>query len=473
MKNILNFSEKSDVVRFVSEKDVKIINLCHVPEDGRLKTLSFSAYDKNRISDILESGERVDGSNILSFIEPGKSDIYVMPDHRRAFIHPFSQLTTLNIMCDYLDENLTALDVAPKSVLSRAEEKLYSTSRITLKALAELEFYIISQKHAPTLFLGAADRNYHESSPFAGFEDVRNLILTALANIGISTKYGHSEVGHIIDDDGSSKEQHEIEFMPESLAELAEDIPVAKWVVRNVCAKYGVSASFCPKLSLGHAGNGMHVHLCGEKNGKNVVADSDGKLSDEARKMIGGILRLAPSLAAFANPTPVSYLRFIAHKESPMHICWGARNRLALIRIPLWWPFREMGGGEESCRETFEYRAPDAFANTHLLLASVALAAEHGLRNSEESLKTAENLHVEAGGRDLEDLKILPCCCNESAHNLERDRKVYEEDGVFPKRLINGTIDRLKAYNDGNLKKMVTENPDKIEKMIQQYLHYG
>jgi glutamine synthetase len=218
----------------------------------------------------------------------------------------------------------------------------------------------------------------------------------------------------------------------------------------------------------------MHVHLCGLKDGKNVVVGSDGELSVEAQKMIGGILRFAPSLAAFGNPTPASYLRFIARKESPMHICWGARNRLALIRIPLWWSFKSKAGKRVSCRETFEYRAPDAFANAHLLFAGLALAAEHGLRNCKESLKAADDLHVEAaGGGEPKRLKVLPCCCSESADNLARDRKLYEVDGVFPKRLIDKTVDRLRAYKDGSLKKMVAEKPEEVEKLIRQFLHYG
>jgi glutamine synthetase len=473
MQGMLRFSEKEEIVKFVSENGVKILNLCHIPEDGRLKTLSFSAVDRERLCDVLELGERVDGSSLLSFIEPGKSDIYVTPRIGRAFINPFSKLATLNVLCDYLDENGKPLDIAPKNVLARAEEKLHSSSGIALKALAELEFYLISAAGTHTPFSAMPDRNYHESAPFTVFEDLRNEVLDSLAAVGIATKYGHAEVGRIVGEDGRVMEQHEVEFTPQSLADMADTVAIAKWVVRNVCVKYGVSVSFSPKISLEHAGSGMHVHLCGVKNEKNIVAGSDGELSVEARKMIGGILRFAPSLAAFGNPTPVSYLRFVARKESPMHICWGARNRLALIRIPLWWGFEKKAGKRGCCRETFEYRAPDAFANAHLLFGGLALAAEYGLRNSKESLKAAEDLHVEAAVTEPKGLKVLPCSCSESADNLDRDRKLYEVDAVFPKRLIGKTIDKLRAYKDGNLKKMVTEKPEEVERLIQQYLHYG
>ena len=282
MHKALEFSEKEEIVRFVSEKSVKILNLCHIPEDGRLKTLSFSATDTNRVYEILEFGERVDGSNLFSFIEPGKSDIYIMPKIDRTFTNPFSTIPTLNILCDYLDEHGKPLDVAPKNVLMRAEEKLRSSSGIVLKALAELEFYVISKQESEMLFLGAPDKNYHETAPFTKFEDLRNEVLVTLADVGIATKYGHSEVGRIFSKGGIFMEQQEVEFLPQNLAEMAETIAIAKWVIRNICVKHGVSVSFSPKISLEHVGTGMHIHLCALKNGENIVANPNGTLSTEA-----------------------------------------------------------------------------------------------------------------------------------------------------------------------------------------------
>lgn len=473
MQRMLNFSEKEEIVKFISEENIKILNLCHIPEDGRLKTLSFSAADKNRVSQILEFGERVDGSNLFSFIEAGKSDIYIKPKIDRVFINHFSVIPTLNILCDYLDERGKPLDVAPRNVLMRAEEKLLSSCDIVLKALAELEFYIIAKQEDKMLFQGEPDKNYHESSPFSRFEELRNEVLVMLANAGISTKYGHGEVGRIFSKDGFFMEQQEIEFLPQSLAEMAENIAITKWMIRNTCAKYGVFASFSPKVSLEHVGNGMHIHLCAIKNGENIIADSKGTLSTEAVKMIGGILKFAQSLTAFGNTTPASYLRFIARKESPLQICWSFRNRLALIRIPLWWSFRGKSRMKDSLRETFEYRAPDPLADAYLLLAGIALAVNHGLENPEEALKIAENLRIEGSGDERKRLKALPRSCSESAEKLRRDRRFYEADGVFPKKLIDSAIDRLKAYKDEGLWKNLADKPDKIEKVLRRYLHYG
>ncbi len=186
--------------------------------------------------------------------------------------------------------------------------------------------------------------------------------------------------------------------------------------------------------------------------------------------MIGGILKFAPSLAAFGNTIPVSYLRFISRKESPMYICWGIRNRLALVRIPLWWSFRKNLEETGSCVRTFEFRAPDPSANTYLLLAGIALAAEHGLKNHEKAMKIAENLNTEKRAKRNEKYKVLPLSCSESAKNLERDRNYYEADGVFPERVIDGIISKLKSYKDGDLQKKLANKPNEVEELLLKFL---
>jgi glutamine synthetase len=469
----LNLTEKEDVVKFISERDVKILNLCHIPEDGRLKTLSFAVSGEKRVCEILEFGERVDGSSLFSYIDPNKSDIYIMPKLDTAFLNPFCSTKTLNILCRYLDDNGNSLDIAPENILSRAEKKLYSSTNVTLKALAELEFYVISKQETGILFPSVSERHYHESAPFSKFENLRDEILVALTDIGIATKYAHAEVGKTEGTNGTVVEQHEIELMPQNLADTAESIAIAKWVIRNICAKYGMSVSFSPKVSLEHAGNGMHIHLCGLKDSRNIIAEPEGSLSMEAKLMIGGILCFSSSLTAFGNTIPVSYLRFVSRKESPMHVCWGARNRLALIRIPLWWNFKKTEGEIDACKRTFEFRAPDPSANAYLLFAGITVATEYGFGNPEEALRVAEELHIEKIGRENRRFMLLPKSCSESAANLEKDRKYYEAGGVFPKAVIDNTIKKLKSYKDKALLQKLKNEPQKVEELMQKYLHYG
>jgi glutamine synthetase len=465
-------ASKEGILRFIPENDVRILNLCHIPQDARLKTLSFDATNHEKVDEVLESGERVDGSSLFSFLEPGKSDIFIQPRPDTAFINPFSKTLTLNVLCDYLDADGNPLQFAPQNALERAEKKLLASSGITLRALAELEFYVISKRLGTPLFPASPDGNYHESSPFTRFEDLRNEIISTLSSIGIPVKYGHSEVGRLADDNDEFFEQHEIELSPQNLTRMAESVAVSKWAIRNVCAKYEVSVSFAPKISLEHAGTGMHVHLCAMKGRRNVVADQHRSLSNEAQKIIGGILKFAPSLSAFANPTPVSYMRFIARKESPMHICWSYRNRLALIRIPSWPRVKERTRQKGECKETFEYRASDALANPYLLFAGLALAADYGLAHPQEALGISEHLRVDDGD-PKQRLKTLPFSCSDSADKLERDRQFYETDDVFPSKLIDKTIESLRFYKDVHLWQELKDKPTEAEKVLKQYRHFG
>jgi len=465
-------STKEDIVKLVQQKDIKILNLCHIPEDCRLKTLSFTIKNRERLQQILEFGERVDGSSLFSYIDPNNSDIYITPKTDTAFINPFNSTPTLNILCKYLDENGKPLYIAPENILLKAEEKLRSSAGITLKALAELEFYII-YKQEEAVFQETPERNYQESMPFTKFENLRNEALVTLADVGIATKYGHAEVGRCHSKTGYTMEQHEIEFLPQNLSKMAETVTIAKWIIRNICTKHGLHVSFSPKPALEHAGNGMHIHLYGLKKDKNIITDSKGNLTVKAKQMIGGILKFAPSLTAFGNTTPVSYLRFISRKESPAHICWGTRNRLALIRIPLWWSFRKDIERTGNHVRTFEFRAPDPSANTYLLFAGIALAVEYGLKNPRKALKIAEDLNAEKMVKRNRKYKVLPLSCSESAKNLKRDRNYYEVDGVFPKRVTDGIISKLESYKDRSLQKKMANNPEKIEELLLQYLNCG
>ena len=100
--------------------------------------------------------------------------------------------------------------------------------------------------------------------------------------------------------------------------------------------KYNVNVTFIPKIALNQPGSGLHIHFMVEHVGKNVLMDQ-GILTTTSLKMIGGLLTLAPALCAFANPTPVSYLRLMQGQQIPNQICWGVQNRSTLIRVPLGW----------------------------------------------------------------------------------------------------------------------------------------
>jgi len=461
---------REDLIKFVKDREVRMINLCHVAEDGRLKTLNFAIGNEAHLNEILDVGERVDGSSLFSYIDHTKSDIRVKPKINKAFLNPFNAIPTLNVMCGYLDEKGMPLDISPENILRKAQERLLNNTGVTLKVLCELEFYIISQKERNALYPGMPQRNYQESSPFVKFEQLRNEVLTTLAAVGIPVKYGHSEVG-VVETENSLAEQHEVELQLESPEDMADHISTAKWVIRNIGAKHSVEISFAPKIALAHAGNGMHVHIVGIKNDESIMTDADERLSDDAKAMIGGVLRFAPTLTAFGNTVPTSYLRLVPEQEAPTSVYWGYRNREALIRVPLGWCFEE--NGERKCTQTFELRLSDGSANVYLLLAGILLAADYGLSNREKALQIADELLMEGTGFKKDSMKALPQSCYQSAKLLEKHREYYEKGNVFPKRVIEGVVQRLKSYDDKNLNEVLHNDNEKTEQFIRKFIHCG
>lgn len=461
----------TELIRFIEDKKIRILSFCHIPEDGRLRTLSFSTKDKERLRDILKFGERIDGSSVFSYVQPEKSDVYILPNVGEVFLNSFVSPRTLNVLCDYFDEDGKPLHVAPGSILARAEERLRVSNRAELKTLVELEFYVVYKRDGSFLQVHP-EENYHQTAPFSRFESLRNEVLLALEEIDVATKYGHSEVGGG-NDSNLAWEQHEIELLPQTPMKTVKALALSKWVIRNICAKHGFSVSFSPKPFLEHAGSGMHIHICVLKDGENIIAGSSEALTDETEQIIGGLLEFAPSLTAFANPIPPSYLRFIIRKESPIDVSWGIRNRSALIRIPLWG--RNPSGEPERnhCRKTIEFRGPDPTAKIHHLLAGIVLAVNYGLGNPRASLKQAKELKVEGEVDERRRRLLLPLSCMEAAMELEQKRELYEAMGVFPRRVIEASLEGLRSYNDRGFQKRLADEPSSVEDLLNEFFNYG
>ncbi len=258
------------------------------------------------------------------------------------------------------------------------------------------------------------------------------------------------------------------------------------WMLRMVGLKEGVAVTFAPKILPGHAGSGMHVHTRLMRDGKNAMT-SEGELSDVARRVIAGYLTLAPSLTAFGNTIPTSYMRLVPHQEAPTHICWGDRNRSALIRVPLGWqkigdmardanPQQVTSTAPQGDSQTVEIRCPDGSAQAYLLLAGLAVGARHGLE-MEDALDVAARQYV--GGNIFKDdqrqvresLPHLPASCVQSAAKLLEQRAYYESDSVFPPAVIDVTADRLTAHNDDGLIQKVIGNYEEMSRLIEKYLY--
>ena len=300
-------------------------------------------------------------------------------------------------------------------------------------------------------------------------------------------KYGHSEVGNFTID-GKIYEQNEIEFLPVAAEEAADQLVIAKWIIRNLGYSYGYDITFAPKITAGKAGSGLHVHMRIVKDGVNQML-SQGTLSETARKAIAGMMDLAPSITAFGNTNPTSYFRLVPHQEAPTNVCWGDRNRSVLVRVPLGWaakadmchqanPLEAESHYDTTQKQTVEMRSPDGSADVYQLIAGLAVACRHGFE-MENALALAEqtyvnvNIHQKENAHRLEKLAQLPDSCAASADCLEQQRAVYEAHGVFSPAMIDGIIAQLRQYNDRTLRKDIGNNQEEMLKQVKRYFHCG
>ena len=479
----------ADITGFMKENGIGMVNFMYPAADGRLKTLNFVITNEQYLHSILTSGERVDGSSLFPFIEAGSSDLYVIPRLRTAFIDPFAELPTMSFLCAFFDKDGNRLESSPEYTLVKAKKAFTEATGMTYEAMGELEYYVSAPEDEQTAMYPAVDqKGYHESAPFAKFNSFRTQCMYFIALAGGKIKYGHSEVGNF-KLNGRIYEQNEIEFLPTDVEEAADNLMIAKWIIRNLAYEYGLDTSFAPKITEGKAGSGLHIHMRIMKDGKNMMLDGNGNLSDIARRAIAGMMVLAPSITAFGNANPTSYFRLVPHQEAPTNICWGDRNRSVLVRVPLGWTakrdmFSQANPNDKemhidaSNKQTVEIRSADCSADIYQLLSALCVACRYGLElpdGLDIAAKTYVdvNIHKEENKDRVASLEQLPDSCVASAEQLVRQRAAYEDKGIFSPAMIDSIIARLRAYNDTNIREEVKKRPELMSEMVRKYFYCG
>ncbi len=477
---------RHDIIRYIEENEIEQVNFHYVNEAGRMKTLNFVITSRAYLESILSTGERVDGSSLFTYIDASTSDLYVIPRFKTAFVNPFSEVPTIDIFCSFYTKEGYPLESAPENILRKASRRFTAKTGYKVKALGELEYYIIADKESNIDYPIEDQRGYHESTPFAKFEFLRTEAMRLIAKCGGKIKYSHSEVGNFTTED-KYYEQHEIEFNPVDVDEAADQIVLAKWILRNLAYKYGVEISFAPKITVGKAGSGLHIHyLIADEHDENLMIEND-ELSPVALKSIAGILDKAKALTAFGNTIPTSYLRLVPHQEAPTTICWGETNRSALIRIPLGWtlktemikdanPYEIAEVPYIPGKQTAEFRMPDGSADIYHLLAGMVMAIQHGLE-MKNGLELAEKLRIEKNifndSEAIEKLEHLPASCSESADELEKEMEFFNTDNVFPIGTLKRFIKKLKSYNDEDLSERLYQKDEEIKTLVGKFINYG
>lgn len=402
--------------------------------------------------EVLYQGMLTDGSSIKGWCNVDDSDLIMLPDPNTAFIDPFSPEPTLIIICDVIDpKNNTPYERDPRSTAKKAANYLLSQNLGTAFFGPELEFFIFDDIKYSTstdksfVHLDSAesplnsDRAYttgntgHRPDHGGGYlisqpgdvsHHIRNVMLKKLKDVGLVPIMHHHEV---------APSQSEIGFKYGELIDTADNVQKYKYVIRNVAHKYGKTATFMPKPLKDENGSGMHVHQSiWKENQPLFLGKNYANLSEMALYYIGGIIRHAKAINAFANPSTNSYKRLVPGFEAPTFLCYSARNRSAAIRIP-------HTLNEEAKR--IEVRFPDPSSNPYLAFSAMLMAGIDGIKNKIHPGEAIELNLFEANENQTKKLPRISGSLRESLEALNIDRTFLINGNVFTNEQIDAYIE--------------------------------
>ena len=440
-----------NVLSLIQENEVKFIDLRFTDTKGKEQHVSIPAHQVD--ADFFEEGKMFDGSSVAGWKGINESDMVMMPDASSAVLDPFTEESTVNIRCDILEPaTMQGYDRDPRSIAKRAEEYMRSTGIAdTVLVGPEPEFFLFDDVRYSSDMSGSfykiddveaawnsgteyEDGNkghrpgvkggYFPVSPVDSSQDIRSAMCLIMEEMGLVVEAHHHEV--------ATAGQNEIATRFNTMTTKADEIQIYKYVVHNVAHAFGKTATFMPKPLVGDNGSGMHVHQSLAKDGVNLFAgDKYGGLSETALYYIGGIIKHARAINAFANASTNSYKRLVPGFEAPVMLAYSARNRSASIRIPV---------VPSPKARRIEVRFPDPTANPYLAFSALLMAGLDGIKNK---------IHPgDAMDKDLYDLPAeeaaeIPKVAEnfEVALNaLSEDREFLTAGGVFSDDFIDSYI---------------------------------
>ena len=411
---------KKKVLEEVKKLDVRLIALQFVDILGVTKCLTIPVEQLERA---LYEGIGFDGSSVEGFVRIYESDVVAMPDPSTFRILPWrpSEKKEGRIICDIQRPGGEPFEGDPRYILKKALKELKKEGYI-YNTGPELEFFLLKTNGELTVKPVPHDvGSYFDFSPLDQATDVRRDAVFALQSIGLDVEMSHHEV---------APGQHEIDFKFEEALATADNVIAYKNAIKATAVAYGLYATFMPKPFFGEFGSGMHTHqsLFEVKTGKNAFYDPDDKysLSSLAYYFIGGQLKHSREMSAVLAPTTSSYKRLVPGYEAPVYICWGRRNRSALIRVPEYFPGKERG-------IRAELRCPDPSCNPYLAFAVMLKAGLDGIKKRIDPPDPVEEDVYEFNDRKLAKfyIKTLPSSLGEAITEFEGSELMKETLGDF------------------------------------------
>ncbi len=449
------------VVEFAREKGVRIIDLRFIDLPGIWQHFSITTSELNE--DIFEDGLGFDGSSIRGFQKIQESDMLLIPDPNATFLDPFTEVTTLNIICNVKDPVTgQAYSRDPRYIAQKAEKYLQTTGiGDTIYFGPEPEFFIFDdirfdqsvnygfyhidskagvwnsgKEENPNLgYKPRYKEGYFPVPPMDHFQDIRSEIVLTLESIGVQIEVHHHEV--------ATAGQAEIDMRFDTLTRMADKLQMYKYVAKNVARRRGKTATFMPKPLFQDNGSGMHCHQSIWKKEKNQFYEPGGyaDISQACKYYIGGLLKHAPSILAFAAPTTNSYRRLVPGYEAPINLIYSQRNRSACVRIPVY--------SKSEKAKRLEFRCPDNSANAYLAFPAMLMAGLDGIQNKITPPDPVDKDLYDLEPHDKEKIQSTPGSLEEVLNALESDYAYLLKGDVFTKDVIEMWLEykRLKEVD--------------------------
>lgn len=440
-----------DVLKVVAEQEVRCIDYKFMDFPGLWQHFTVPASELTE--DEFSDGLGFDGSSIRGWQKIHESDMLIVPDPTTAMIDPFCEIKTLSMVCNIITpitkEKYTR---DPRNVALKAEAYLNSTGLgdtaffgpeaeffifddVRFETTANKSFYMVDsvegrwnsgRDEGPNLgYKPRYKEGYFPCPPTDHFMDLRSEMMTTLIDCGIPVEAQHHEV--------ATGGQAEIDMRFDKLTHQADSLMLYKYIIKNIAKKYGKTVTFMPKPLFGDNGSGMHTHISIWKGGKNLFAgNSYAGLSEMALHFIGGILKHAASVLAFAAPSTNSYKRLVPGYEAPVNLAYSQRNRSAAIRIPMYSP------SEKAKR--IEFRPPDPTCNPYLTFSALMMAGLDGVQNKLDPGDPLDKNLYDLPAEEAKLVKKVPGSLEEALMALEDDHEFLLKGDVFTEDVIEGWI---------------------------------
>jgi len=441
-----------DIVKLIEEKDIKIVDLRFMDFIGLWQHCSYPAHEIT--VEIFEDGMGFDGSSIRAWRSIDSSDMILIPDPSTAIIDPFTEVSTLILICNVHDPiTKEPYSRDPRYVAMKAENYLKSTGIADTSYFGpEAEFFVFDNvqfgysANEGFFYFDSKEGDWNSGSaenPNLGYKirhkegyfpvpphdtlmDLRNEMVLLMEELGLTVEAHHHEV--------ATGGQCEIDIKYATLVKQADSLLIYKYVVKNVARKYGKTATFMPKPMFGDNGSGMHVHQSLWKNGKPLFAGEEyAGLSELGLYYMGGIIKHANAITAFTNPTTNSYKRLVPGFEAPINIAYSSRNRSASIRIPMYSPSPKA--------KRIEVRFPDASCNAYLAFTAMLMAGIDGVLNKIDPGEPMDKNLYDLDPIELSNVPQVPTSLEHSLEELEKDYDFLLKNDVFTEDVISAWIE--------------------------------